>query len=67
MRHSGSPGPPLTDAYVSMGTHYDARIIEGCGGNEVYAGIHKGTLVYAYDIEGSMQGICLKVIVPIGE
>ena len=26
-----------------------------------------GTLVYAYDIEGSMQGICLKVIVPIGE
>ena len=26
-----------------------------------------GTLVYSYDIEGPMQGICLKVIVPIGE
>jgi|GEM_PF-5724222 hypothetical protein len=25
------------------------------------------TLVYAYGIEGPMQGICLKVIVPIGE
>ena len=29
--------------------------------------IASSTLVYAYDIEGSMQGICLKVIVPIGE
>jgi len=25
------------------------------------------TLVYAYHVEGPMQGICLKVIVPIGE
>jgi len=33
----------------------------------VLSGIYHATLVYAYDIEGSMQGICLKVIVPIGE
>ena len=33
----------------------------------VLLGIIFPTLVYAYDIEGSMQGICLKVIVPIGE
>ena len=33
----------------------------------VYAGIHQGTIVYAYHIEGPMQGICLKVIVPIEE
>ena len=26
-----------------------------------------GTLVNAYDIEGPMQGKCLKAIVPIGE
>ena len=33
----------------------------------VYAYVIEGTLVYAYDIEESLQGICLKVIVPIGE
>ena len=33
----------------------------------VLVGIIFPTLVYVYDIEGSMQGICLKVIVPIGE
>ena len=36
-------------------------------GSLVYVYVYLGTLVYAYDIEGSMQGICLKVIVPIGE
>jgi hypothetical protein len=36
-------------------------------GSHVYASMNQGALVYAYDIEGSMQGICLKVIVPIGE
>ena len=30
-------------------------------------GITFPSVVYAYDIEGPMQGICLKVIVPIGE
>lgn len=29
--------------------------------------IRMGTLVNAYDIEGPMQGKCLKAIVPIGE
>ena len=36
-------------------------------GAVVLSGILHGTLVYAYDIEESLQGICLKVIVPIGE
>jgi hypothetical protein len=40
----------------------------GCNkGAHVYTGVIVGTIVYAYDIEGSLQGICLKVMVSIGE